>query len=119
LYFNIKVRSFEQKLFNEIYLTTDFSTKKGKLMKIKHRSTSLEPKRTTSLLSSPPIYENTKLEKIINQNKNESCLDLRGEKLINADMEIVGYCLLRNNQVSNVILLLKRRDEFQYNHVNS
>jgi hypothetical protein len=88
-------------------------------MKIKHRSTSLEPKRSTSLVSSPSIYENTKLEQNINKNKNESCLDLSGKRLIDADMEIVGYCLLRNNQVSNVILLLKRRDEFQYNHVNS
>jgi hypothetical protein len=65
--------------------------------------TSLESKPITSLLSSPPIYKNPKLEQKINKHKDKSDLFFYGEKLTDADMEIVGYYLLRNNKVSDVI----------------
>jgi hypothetical protein len=63
------------------------------------------------------MYKNSKLEQTINDKKNESLVDLSGQNLTDNDMEIVGYYLLRNNNVSNVLCLVfilkeKRREEF-------
>jgi hypothetical protein len=66
-------------------------------------STSLETKPTINLLSSPPKHKNPELEQKINKNKDKSELNWCEEDLTDADMEIVGYYLLQNNQVSNVI----------------
>ncbi len=73
-------------------------------------SISLEPK-ITNLLSSPPTYKNQKLEQKINENKNESSLRLDCSKLIDDDMEIVGYYALRNNKVNNVFFDFDRQRE--------
>jgi hypothetical protein len=67
-------------------------------------SISLESK-TTNLLSSPPKYKNQQLEQEIKENENESVLDLRELDLTDDDMEIVDYYLLRNNKVSDVLLI--------------
>jgi hypothetical protein len=67
-------------------------------------SISLESK-TTSLSSSPPKYKNQKLEQKIKENENKSVLDLKKLDLTDNDMEIVGYYILRNNKVSDVLLI--------------
>jgi len=59
----------------------------------------------TSLLSSPPKYENRELQQIIDNKKNESRLSLSYKGLTDDDMEIVGYYLLENNKVSDVVLI--------------
>ena len=55
--------------------------------------------------SSPPIYTNTKLQQIINEKKSDSRVDLKNQKLTCADMEIVGYYLLLNNTVKNILFI--------------
>jgi hypothetical protein len=55
------------------------------------------------LLSSPPKYKNPKLEQEIKENEEQSNVYLGNDDLTDADMEIVGYYLLRNNKVSDVI----------------
>jgi len=64
----------------------------------------LEPKTTTSLLSSPPKYKNTKLEQMINENKHKSSLKWDSQSLTDDDMAIIAYYLLQKNKVRNVLL---------------
>ena len=59
---------------------------------------------------SPPKYRNQKLEKMINDNKNESSVYLNSEKLTDQDMEIVAYYLLRKNTVRKLCSLQTRRE---------
>jgi hypothetical protein len=61
--------------------------------------------KTTSLLSSPPKYKNQQLEQMIKENENKSKLDLEKRNLTDDDMEIVGYYVLRNNKVSDVLFV--------------
>lgn len=57
----------------------------------------------TSLLSSPPKYNNQQLEQIIDRNRNESFISLCEKQLTDDDMEIVAYYLLLNNKVSDIL----------------
>jgi hypothetical protein len=71
---------------------------------------SLESK-TTDLLLSPPIYKNQKLEQWIKLNGNNLELDLGCLDLTDDDMKIVGYYLLRNNKVCEVLFVFSYRRE--------
>lgn len=60
---------------------------------------------TTSLLSSPPTYKNSKLEEMINREKHESTIRWNYKQLSDNDMEIIAYYLLINNKVSKILFL--------------
>lgn len=47
----------------------------------------------------PPTYKNQQLQQMISENKNNSVLYFSNEQLIDNDMEIISYYLLRNNTV--------------------
>ena len=72
--------------------------------------------KTASLLSKPPSYKNPPLQQIIDEGKTESCLDLSGKKLTDADMELVSYYLLQNNKVSDVafVCCCRRKGQEMY-----
>ncbi len=50
-------------------------------------------------------YTNAELIQFINQNKNESRVDLSSRNLIDEDMKIVATNLLENNRVSIIFNL--------------
>lgn len=63
---------------------------------------------TTSLLSPPTQHKNLQLQQKINQNKNNSVLDLGCSNLADDDMETVASYLLVNNKVSLPVVILKK-----------
>lgn len=61
--------------------------------------------KKTNLSLSPPTYTNARLQRIINEKKDDVHVDLSYKKLTNEDMEIVSYYLLRNNTVMNIFFI--------------
>ena len=68
-------------------------------------SFSIYSESATTLLSTPPTYKNRKLEQQINWEKDELVVWLDRLSLTDNDMEIVGYYLLQNNEVSNIVFI--------------
>ena len=53
---------------------------------------------------SPPTYTNPGLLQYIEENRNESMIDLSDRHLKNEDVEIIGYYLLQNNTVMTYLI---------------
>ncbi len=64
----------------------------------------LELNKTISL-PIPSTYTNTKLQQIIDEQRSEPIVWLNDKNLIDADMVIVVYYLLRNNTVMNILFI--------------
>lgn len=55
----------------------------------------------------PPIYKNTELEQCIDQNKDKVLVYLNDKHLTDEDMHIVGYYLIQDKTVINILYLIK------------
>jgi hypothetical protein len=54
---------------------------------------------------SPPKHRNKELQQIIKEKRNEKQINLIYKDLTCGDMEIVGYYLLRDNTVMNILFI--------------
>jgi hypothetical protein len=55
-------------------------------------------------LISPHTSTNTRLQQIINQNKDERMISLQDKNLTCKDMEMVAYHLIQNNKVNQYFI---------------
>jgi hypothetical protein len=63
---------------------------------------------------SQPTYTNTELQQRIEQNKNKLIACFNEKNLNDQDMELIGYYLLQNNTVINILFL-----KINSKHINS